>query len=65
MTLDDRGLGLGGDTTDPVLCFGSGAPGITRPKGSIYINTSAVTTTTRLYINTDGATTWASFTTSA
>lgn len=45
---------------------GSGAPtGITAPKGSIYINKTATTTITRLYVNTDGATTWAYFTASA
>lgn len=45
---------------------GSGAPtGITAGKGSLYINTTASTTTTRLYINTDGGTTWANFTASA
>lgn len=44
----------------------SGAPtSITAPQGSLYINTSASTASTRLYINTDGGTTWASFTASA
>ncbi len=48
------------------IIAGSGAPtGITAKKGTLYINTSASTTTTRLYINTDGGTTWASFTASA
>jgi hypothetical protein len=47
--------------------FGTGAPSgtVSAGKGSLYINTSATTTTTRLYINTDGGTTWATFTTSA
>lgn len=49
----------------PQILFGSGAPGATAPKGSIYTNTTATTTTTRLYVNTDGAATWASFTASA
>ena len=45
---------------------GSGAPtALTANKGSLYMNTTATTTTTRLYINTDGATTWANFTASA
>ena len=43
----------------------SGVPSFTAPKGSLYINNTATTTTTRLYINTDGAATWATFTTSA
>ena len=54
-------------TTSAVgIYVGSGAPtSTTAPKGSLYIRTDATTTTTRLYINTDGATTWATFTTSA
>ena len=45
---------------------GDGAPtGLTAEKGSLYVNTTATTTTTRLYINTDGGTTWANFTASA
>lgn len=45
---------------------GAGAPGaLVAPKGSLYVNTTATTTTTRLYINTDGAATWATFTASA
>lgn len=45
---------------------GNGAPtGVSANKGSIYVNLTATTTTTRLYINTDGGTTWASFTASA
>lgn len=47
------------------IIFGSGAPSISAPKGSLYINIAATTTTTRLYINTDGSTTWATFTASA
>lgn len=45
--------------------WGSGAPSFSAGKGSLYINTSATTTTTRLYINSSGSTTWASFTASA
>ncbi len=49
-----------------MLINGTGAPtGLTAAKGTLYINTTATTTTTRLYINTDGATTWANFTASA
>ncbi len=44
----------------------AGAPGsLVAKKGTIYINTSATTTTTRLYINTNGGSTWAYITTSA
>jgi len=45
--------------------IGSGAPTHQAPKGTLYVNTAAVTTTTRLYVNTDSGTTWASFTASA
>ena len=45
---------------------GSGAPtGISAQKGALYINVTASSSTTRLYVNTDGGTTWASFTASA
>ncbi len=44
---------------------GSEAPSFSAPKGSIYINTTATTTTTRFYINSDGSTTWVYVTTSA
>lgn len=47
------------------LIVGSGAPTMSAPKGTLYINVTAMTTTTRLYINTDGGTTWAYFTASA
>ncbi len=43
----------------------SNAPTHTRPKGSLCINTGGSSTTTRLYVNTDGAGTWTPFTTSA
>lgn len=44
---------------------GTGTPTLTAPKGSLYIKTDAATTTDRLFINTDGSTTWAYFTSSA
>lgn len=43
----------------------SDTPTHTRAKGSICINTGGSSTSTRMYVNTDGAGTWASFTTSA
>lgn len=43
----------------------SDAPTHTRPKGSICINTGGGSTSTRMYVNTDGAGTWTSFTTAA
>lgn len=47
------------------ILTGSGAPTMSAPKGSLYINTAATTTTTRLYINTNGTTGWTNFTTAA
>lgn len=43
----------------------SDTPTHTRPKGSICINSGGSSSSTRMYVNTDGAGTWASFTTSA
>ncbi len=53
-----------GGTGGPSIYFGNGIPTATATKGSLYINSTAVLDTTRLYINTDGAATWASFTAS-
>jgi hypothetical protein len=47
------------------LFCGTGAPTVSAAKGSLYVRTDATTTTTRLYINTDGGTTWTTFTTAA
>ena len=58
-TTPTRGSGAGGIYT------GNGAPTFVATKGSLYVQLDATTTTTRLYINTDGSTTWAYFTTSA
>lgn len=42
---------------------GTGAPTFAAPKGSIYTNITGSTTATRLYVNTDGSTTWTNVTT--
>ncbi len=47
------------------IYYGTGVPSFSAAKGSIYSCTNATTTTTRLYVNTDGAGTWATITTSA
>lgn len=41
------------------------APTHTRPKGSLCININGSSTSTRLYVNTDGAGTWTNVTTAA
>ena len=52
-------------TADFGIYFGTGDPGFAAAKGSLYTKTNATTTTTRLWVNTDGSTTWANFTSSA
>jgi len=59
--------GIKGPPGDPGAMFlsGAGAPTLSAAKGTLYTRTDATTTTTRLYVNTDGGTTWANFTSSA
>lgn len=45
--------------------FGSGAPTVSAAQGSLYLRTDGSSTSTRAYINTDGATTWTNLTTAA
>ena len=45
--------------------FGSGAPTLSAAKGSLYLRSDGSSTSTRAYINTDGATTWTAITTVA
>jgi|SRR5882672_7941056 len=47
------------------IYLGTGAPTFTASIGALYLNGGAVTATSRLYINTGGTTTWATFTASA
>lgn len=47
------------------IYWGSGAPTITAPQGSLYLNTTGSSTSTRMYINTTGSTTWTAVTTAA
>ncbi len=47
------------------IYFGTGAPTFAAGTGSLYINGAPTNATTRLYINTNGSTTWAHFTASA
>jgi len=44
---------------------GSGAPTYSAAQGSMYLRTDGSSTSTRAYINTDGATTWTAVTTAA
>jgi len=47
------------------IYFGSGAPTVSAAQGSLYLRTDGSSTSTRAYINTDGATTWTNITTAA
>ncbi len=49
----------------PSIYVTSDAPTFTAVKGSLCINTGGSSVSTRLYVNTDGATTWTSFTSAA
>jgi hypothetical protein len=45
--------------------FGSGAPTVSAAKGSLYLRTDGTTTNDRMYVNTNGSTTWTAVTTAA
>lgn len=45
--------------------FGSGAPTLTAAKGSLYLRSDGSGVGDRMYVNTDGGTTWTSVTTAA
>jgi hypothetical protein len=47
------------------LCFGTGAPTHAAAKGSLYIRTDGSSSSTRMYVNTNGSTTWTNVTTAA
>ena len=42
---------------------GSGVPTVSAAKGSLYLRTDGSSTSTRMYVNTDGATAWTAVTT--
>jgi hypothetical protein len=44
---------------------GTGAPTLSAPQGSLYLRTDGSSTSTRLYVNTTGSTTWTAVTTAA
>lgn len=45
--------------------FGSGAPTLSAAKGSLYLRSDGSTTNDRMYVNTNGSTTWTAVTTVA
>jgi len=52
-------------TTDFGVFFGSGVPTISAAKGSLYLRSDGTTTNDRMYVNTNGSTTWTAVTTVA
>jgi len=55
----------GGSTAHPSITAGTGAPTFTAAQGSVYIRIDGSSTSTRLYVNTTGSTTWTNVTTAA
>lgn len=47
------------------IYWGSGAPTLSAAQGSLYFRTDGSSTSTRLYVNTNGSTTWTNFTSAA
>lgn len=51
--------------TQPSIVSGTGTPTFSAKKGTLYVNLTGSSVSTRMYVNTDGATTWTSFTSAA
>lgn len=56
---------LFGSTTNFGIFVGSGAPTLSAAQGSLYLRSDGSSTSTRLYVNTNGSTTWTNVTTAA
>ena len=52
-------------TSNLGIFFGSGVPTLSAAQGSIYIRTDGSSIATRMYINTNGSTTWTNVVTAA
>lgn len=60
------GVGVNLSTTANFgVFFGSGAPTLSAAKGSLYLRSDGSTTNDRMYVNTNGSTTWTAVTTAA
>ena len=60
------GLGLEfTNATNLGIYVGSGAPTLSAAQGSLYMRTDGSSTSTRMYVNTTGSTTWTAVTTAA
>lgn len=51
-----------GSTANFGIFFGSGLPTLAAAQGSLYLRSDGSSSSTRLYVNTDGNTTWVNFT---
>lgn len=51
--------------TQAAVCAGTGTPTFSAKKGTLYLNLTGSSVSTRAYINTDGATTWTAVSTVA
>ena len=58
-------LGFSSNVSNFGVYAGSGAPTVNAPKGSLYLRSDGSTTNDRMYVNTDGSTTWTAVTTAA
>lgn len=58
------GIQIGGVSIASIY-IGSGAPTVSAAQGSVYFRTDGSSTSTRMYINTNGSTTWTNVTTAA
>jgi hypothetical protein len=56
---------LFGTTAGFGIYYGSGAPTVSAAQGSIYLRSDGSSTSTRLYVNSDGGTTWVNVTTAS
>lgn len=54
-----------GTTAGFGIYYGSGAPTVSAAQGSLYLRSDGSSTSTRLYVNTTGSTTWTNVTTAA
>lgn len=57
-------INLGGGAT-PDIYAGSGVPTISASQGSLYLRSDGSSTSTRLYVNTNGTTGWTAVTTAS
>ena len=65
MSIESKNYDPVGITTGLNFTAGTGAPTFTASNGTVYIRLDGSSASTRMYINTDGATTWTSVTTAA